>query len=74
MPVIEYMTNQSEYVTRAAAAHLMGVTVDAISYRIKTGDLTSRPDPGDRRRVIINRAEVEALAQRLTAGRAPQTQ
>ena len=74
MPVIGYMTNQSEYVTRAAAAHLMGVTVDTISYRIKTGDLTSRPDPGDRRRVIINRAEVEALAQRLTAGRAPQPQ
>ncbi|MGX9140163.1 hypothetical protein ACWWUU_04520 [Corynebacterium striatum] len=43
------MTNQSQYVTRAAAAHLMGVTVDAISYRIKTGELTSRPDPGDRR-------------------------
>lgn len=68
------MTNQSQYVTRAEAAHLIGVTVDAISYRIKTGELTSKPDPGDRRRVIINRAEVEALAQRLTAHREPQPQ
>ncbi|HAT1304150.1 TPA: hypothetical protein I8V72_002682, partial [Corynebacterium striatum] len=67
-------TNQSQYVTRAEAAHLIGVTVDAISYRIKTGELTSKPDPGDRRRVIINRTEVEALAQRLAAGREPQPQ
>ena len=68
------MANQSEYVTRAAAAALTGLTVENISYRIRAGQLHTIKDPGDRRRVIIQRAEVEALAQRLAAGRAPQPQ
>lgn len=68
------MTNESQYVTRAEAAALAGLSIENISYRIRAGQLHTIKDPGDRRRVIIKRAEVEALAQRLTAHREPQPQ
>ena len=59
------MNKPSRYITRTQAARLAGITTDAISYRTRCGELTTWKDPGDRRRTLYDRHEVEQLAQRL---------
>jgi excisionase family DNA binding protein len=52
----------SEYISVAEARDILGVSKTHIADMVKNGELTSEPNPVDRRGKLLRRAEVEALA------------
>jgi excisionase family DNA binding protein len=52
----------SEYISVAEAREILGVSKTRIAEMVKRGELTSEPNPVDRRGKLLRRDEVEALA------------
>jgi hypothetical protein len=63
------MSDESEYISVAEAREILGVSPTRMAEMLKRGELSSEPNPVDRRGKLIKRADVLVLARKV--GRYP---